>query len=124
YVIGMSICAAAMVATAVASVLGAVLGALVLTSLGAGLCFAPALTLLSDLAEASRLHQGFASGMSNMAWALGQVIGAIGGGGVASVTGNAVPLIAIAALLLATVAYALHALAPGPAGGEGELRTG
>ena len=68
---------------------GAVLAALILTSLGAGLCFAPALTLLSDVAESSGLHQGFAAGLSNMAWAAGQVVGGIGGGGVASLTGNA-----------------------------------
>ena len=71
--------------------------ALIVTSLGAGLCFAPALTLISDVAEASSLHQGFAAGLSNMAWASGQVIGGIGGGVVASLTGNAVPSIAIAA---------------------------
>ena len=67
-----------------AQTLGVVLAALIVTSLGAGLCFAPALTLLSDIAESSRLHQGFAAGLSNMAWASGQVIGGVGGGVVAS----------------------------------------
>jgi len=114
YVVGLSICAVAMIAVAAAMVLGAVLGALILTSLGAGLCFTPALTMLSEVADASALHQGFAAGLSNMAWAAGQVIGAIGGGGVASLTGNAVPAIAIAALLLLTVLYAFRALPPGP----------
>lgn len=114
YVIGLSICAAAMVVVGLAMVLGAVLGALILTSLGAGLCFTPALTLLSDVADASALHQGFAAGLSNMAWAAGQVLGGIGGGGVASLTGNAAPAIAIAALLVLTVAYAFRTLAPGP----------
>ncbi len=89
-----------------------VLAALIVTSLGAGLCFAPALTLLSDVAEASSLHQGFAAGLSNMAWASGQVVGGIGGGAVASVAGNAVPSLAITALLLATVLYAYRALPP------------
>ena len=42
-----------------------------------------------------------------MAWAAGQVIGGVGGGGVASVTGNAVPSLAIAVLLLLTVALRL-----------------
>ena len=68
----------------VAQALGVVLAALILTSLGAGICFAPALTLLSDVAESSSLHQGFAAGLSNMAWASGQVIGGVGGGVVAS----------------------------------------
>jgi MFS family permease len=112
YVSGLTICAAAMVAVALAQALGGVLAALIVTSLGAGLCFAPALTLLSDVAEASNLHQGFASGLSNMAWASGQVVGGVGGGVVASRTGYAAPSIAIAVLLLVTVAYAFHSLAP------------
>ena len=112
YVAGLTICALAMVGLALAQTLGAVLAALVVTSLGAGLCFAPALTLLSDVADASSLHQGFAAGLSNMAWASGQVVGGVGGGVVATVTGNAAPSIAIAVLLLFTVAYAFRALAP------------
>lgn len=114
YVIGLTICAAAMVAIALTQTLGGVLAALIVTSLGAGLCFAPALTLLSDIADASQLHQGFAAGLSNMAWASGQVIGGVGGGVVASLTGNAAPSIAIAALLLLTVLYAFRALGSTP----------
>lgn len=110
YVIGLGICAAAMVAVGVATTLNTVLGALILTSLGAGLCFAPALTLISDVAESSRLHQGFAAGVSNMAWASGQVIGGAGGGVVASFTGYAAPSIAIAALLAVTVVYAFRTM--------------
>ncbi len=97
YVTGLSICAVAMAGVAVAATLGGILAALIVTSLGAGLCFAPALTLISDVAEASSLHQGFAAGLSNMAWASGQVIGGIGGGVVASLTGNVVPSVPIAA---------------------------
>ncbi|HSS34451.1 MAG TPA: MFS transporter [Solirubrobacterales bacterium] len=122
YVVGLSICAAAMLAIAAAMALGPVLGALIFTSLGAGLCFTPALTLLSDVADASSLHQGFAAGLSNMAWASGQVIGGIGGGAVASLTGNAVPAIGVAVLLLLTVAYAFRSLTPGPTPGAGDLR--
>jgi MFS family permease len=114
YVAGLSICAVAMVAIALAQTLGAVLAALIVTSLGAGLCFAPALTLISDIAESSRLHQGFAAGLSNMAWASGQVIGGIGGGVVASLTGNALPSIAIAVLLLVTVVYAFRTMSTPP----------
>ncbi len=112
YVCGLTICAVAMIAIATVSTLGLVLGGLVLTSLGAGLCFAPALTLISDVAESSRLHQGFAAGVSNMAWAAGQVIGGIGGGAVASITGNAEPSIAISLLLMFTVVYAFRAMDP------------
>jgi MFS family permease len=113
YVSGLAICAVAMVAIAVVETLGLVIGALILTALGAGLCFAPALTLISDTAEASDLHQGFAAGLSNMAWASGQVIGGIGGGVVASLTGNAEPSFAIALLLALTVFYAARTMEPG-----------
>jgi MFS family permease len=112
YVAGLTICAVAMVAIALAETLGAVLAALIFTSLGAGLCFAPALTLLSDIAEASSLHQGFAAGLSNMAWAAGQVVGGAGGGVMASLTGNALPSFLIATLLMGTVVYAFRSLAP------------
>jgi MFS family permease len=114
YVVGLSICAGAVLVLGLASTLGFVLAGLIVTSLGAGLCFAPALAMISDVAEASSLHQGFAAGLSNMAWASGQVVGGIGGGVLASLTGNAAPSIAIAALLMITVAYALRSLTPGP----------
>ena len=113
YVIGLAICAVAMVVVGTAAMLGVVLASLIFTSLGAGLSFAPALTLLSDVAEASSLHQGMAAGVSNMAWATGQVIGAVGGGVVASFAGNAVPSIAIAMLILLTAVYAFRVLEPG-----------
>jgi MFS family permease len=112
YVSGLTICAMAMVAIAAVATLGEVLAALVLTSLGAGLCFAPALTLISDVADESNLHQGYAAGLSNMAWASGQVVGGIGGGVVASITGNAAPSLAIAVLLAVTVAYAFRVMQP------------
>jgi MFS family permease len=115
YVLGLSICSLAMVGFAVAMALAPVLGALILTSLGAGLCFTPAMTLLSEAADTTALHQGFAAGLSNMAWALGQVLGGIGGGGIASIAGNAVPALAVAALLALTVFYAFRFLTPGPA---------
>jgi MFS family permease len=113
YVAGLAICAVAMIAIATVTSLAGVIAGLIVTSLGAGLCFAPALTLISDTAEASSLHQGFAAGLSNMAWASGQVIGGIGGGVVASLTGNAEPSIAIALLLALTVIYAFRTMDPG-----------
>src|SRR3954453_11806604 len=113
YVSGLMICALAMIAIAVVATLGGGIGALVATSLGAGLCFAPALTLISDTAESSSLHQGFAAGLSNMAWASGQVAGGIGGGVIASLTGNAAPSLAIALLLALTAVYAFRTMEPG-----------
>lgn len=112
FVTGIGICACAMVGIAAAQALGPVLAALILAALGAGVCFAPALTTLSEAADLSGLHQGFAAGLSNMAWAAGQTVGALAGGGLASVTGYAVPSLAIAALLLFTAVYAYRSLAP------------
>ena len=112
FMVGLSICAVAMAAVALGQSLGIVMTGLILTSLGGGICFTPALTMLSEMAESSRLHQGLAAGLSNMAWAAGQVVGGLAGGGVASVAGNAVPSLAIIVLLLGTVFYSFHALAP------------
>jgi MFS family permease len=112
FVLGTGVCACAMVGIAAAQALGPILGALILGSLGAGICFAPALTTLSEAADASRLHQGYAAGLSNMAWAAGQTVGALAGGGVAGAAGYAIPSLAVAALLLMTSAYAYRALVP------------
>jgi MFS family permease len=114
FTVGLSICAVAMTAIAVAGTLGLVLAGLIVTALGAGICFAPALTMLSEAAESTGLHQGFAAGLSNMAWASGQVLGGLAGGAAASVAGYAAPSLAIAALLVATVVYARRVL-PAPA---------
>jgi MFS family permease len=112
FVVGTGICALAMIGIALAQALGPVLCALIVGSLGAGICFAPALTTLSETADLGGLHQGFAAGLSNMAWAAGQTAGALAGGGVASAAGYTVPSLAVAALLLLTSVYAYRFLVP------------
>jgi MFS family permease len=112
FMIGLSICALAMAAIAVGEAMGVVMAGLILTSLGGGICFTPALTMLSEEAESSSLHQGYAAGLSNMAWAAGQVVGGLAGGAAASLAGNAVPSLVIIVLLLGTVAYSFRVLAP------------
>jgi MFS family permease len=112
FMLGLSICAVAMAAVAIGQAMGVVMAGLILTSLGGGICFTPALTMLSEVAESSGLHQGFAAGLSNMAWAAGQVVGGLAGGGAASIAGNAAPSLAIIALLVGTVFYSFRALAP------------
>lgn len=122
YTFGLTICAVAVVTIAVGATMGVVLAGLMLTSLGGGACFTPALTMLTEVAESSRLHQGFAAGLSNTAWASGQVAGGLAAGGLASLAGDATPAIGIAVLLLFTAAYAHATLAPPPvqpAGGGG-----
>ncbi len=111
FVVGIGICAGAIAGIGLAQALEVVLAALILGSLGAGICFTPAMTALSETAESSHLHQGFSAGLSNMAWAAGQVVGALAAGGVASTAGYTVPSLAVAAILLCTAAYAHRFLA-------------
>lgn len=115
YAVGLAVCAVSMVVVAVAGSLAGVIGGLILTSLGAGLCFAPAMTVVADIAEQSDLHQGYAAGLSNIGWAAGQVLGGIGGGVIAEVTGNAATGIAIAVLLGLVVVYSLRTIEAEPA---------
>jgi predicted MFS family arabinose efflux permease len=112
FVTGIGICACAMVGIAAAQALGPVLAALIVGCLGAGICFAPALTTLSETADLGGLHQGFAAGLSNMAWAAGQAVGALAGGSAAGAAGYVAPSLVIAALLLFTSAYAYRSLVP------------
>jgi MFS family permease len=112
---GLLFCAITIAAIPVPQALGPMLAVAVSIAFGAGLCFAPAMTMLSDAAAATGLHQGFSAGLTNMAWAAGQVSGAVGGGVVAGAAGDALPSLLTAALLLATATAAWRA---------GEGRTG
>lgn len=68
--------------------------------------WAPAMALLSDAVEGTGLDQGFAGGLTNLAWAGGQVIGGAGGAAAADAAGDRLPYAALALLcavaLLAT----------------------
>lgn len=108
YATGMAVCAAGIALVPAAQGLGVVLTLLVVISIGAGICFAPALAMLSDAAEASGLHQGLATGLINIAWAAGQVLGSVGGGAMANAAGNALPCLLIAGILVATALVAWH----------------
>jgi MFS family permease len=108
YTTGMLVCAVAIALVPAAGSLGVMLVILIVISLGAGLCFAPALAMLSDTADATGLHQGLAAGLINVAWASGQVLGGAGGGAAASGAGDALPCLLAAVLLLVTVAAARH----------------
>ena len=106
YAVGMAVCAVGIALVPLSHALGVLLALLVAISVGAGLCFAPALAMLSDAAGASGLHQGLAAGLINVAWASGQVMGAVGGGAAASAGGDALPCLVVAGLLTATVVMA------------------
>lgn len=111
YVGGMLISALAVLVLAATGVLELAVAALIGVCAGAGFCFTPAMAMLSDAASATGLHQGLAAGLTNMAWAAGQVTGGIGGGGTASLAGNALPFVLVALLVLATAALT-HRLGP------------
>jgi hypothetical protein len=62
------------------------------------------MALLSDAAEATGLQQGLGFALVNLAWASGQVAGSAGGGSLAKMTSDAVPLLIVVAFALATLA--------------------
>jgi MFS family permease len=113
FVTGLGVAGIGMLGIAAAQAVGVVVIGLLIASLGAGLCFAPALTMLAETTESGPLQEGLAAGLSNMAWASGQVIGGIVGGATAEVAGYAAPSIAVAAVLILTGAYALRTELPG-----------
>ena len=79
---------------------------LVLTSIAFSTLFTPGIALVSDRAEQSGLTQGFAFGVMNGAWAVGQVAGAPLAGAVAGASGQGAAYllcVALAALTLAGV---------------------
>jgi MFS family permease len=102
YFVGMVFCAIALALLPMPDSLGIVLALLIALSMGAGVCFTPALAMLSDAAEDSGLHQGLAAGLINIAWAAGQVLGSIGSGAAAAAAGDALPCLVVAAGLVAT----------------------
>jgi MFS family permease len=75
----------------------------VLTALSLAGFWAPAMALLSDAADAGGLEQGFAAALMNMAWALGQMVGAGAGGALAKVAGDALPTLGLAGLAILTL---------------------
>ncbi|HZU61216.1 MAG TPA: MFS transporter [Solirubrobacteraceae bacterium] len=79
-------------------------GLVVMSSLSLAGFWAPAMALLSEAADASGLDQGLAAALINMAWALGQMMGAGGAGALAKAAGDAPPMILVSALCLLTLA--------------------
>ena len=83
----------------------AVLALLVVAaSMSFGSFWTPAMALLSDEAEARGLEYAYAFALINIAWAPGQAIGSVGGGGLAQVTSDAVPYLLLSGASLITFA--------------------
>jgi MFS family permease len=64
--------------------------------------WAPGMAMLSDAADEVGLDQALAFSISNLAWSLGHVVGAGGGGAIAEATSNTVPFAALAVICAAT----------------------
>lgn len=67
-----------------------------------GTLFTPAMTLVSEGAQAQHLDQGLAFGLGNLVWAAGQAIAASGSGALAQATTDLVPYCVLAVACLAT----------------------
>ena len=83
---------------------GALLAVIVIT---AGTCFGmfwvPAMSLLTDTAEALGLDHAMALALVSLAWAPGQAVGAAAGGALARASSDAVPYLMLAAACLLTL---------------------
>lgn len=75
-----------------------------------GLFWAPAMAMLSEASEDAGLDQAIAFAISNLAWAVGHVVGAGAGGGLADLTSDTVPY-ALLAVICAVTFAAVTALA-------------
>jgi predicted MFS family arabinose efflux permease len=67
-----------------------------------GLSWAPAMSLVSHTAERRGANAAWAVALINMAWAPGQAIGAVGGGGLARLAADWVPFVVLSGVCLAT----------------------
>jgi MFS family permease len=76
----------------------------------------PAATLITDAVERAGGALAFATMLFNLAWGVGQTIGAPAGGALGQATGDIVPYAAMAALMVATLPLARGVLRARPAG--------
>jgi len=106
YMIGAAASSVAVIVLGAADLLPVLSVAVVLAAFGAGMSFTPGSTLMSEVATAAGVNQGYASGASNVAWGGGQTIGAIAGGLIAGAAGFLVPCLLTAAVLLGAAALA------------------
>lgn len=114
YLIGILIIAAAIAVIGIFAVLPVVIAAVIAIAFGAGLAFTPSITLLTEVAEAGGLNQGYASGASNAAWGGGQMLGAFGAGALAG-GGYLLPCLVTVAVLGTGAVVARGVREPRPA---------
>lgn len=76
---------------------------MVLSSMLLGVFWAPVMALLADVAERYGVDQAHAAALMNLAWAAGQIVGAVGSGAASSSFGDAAPTLMVSALCLLTL---------------------
>ena len=107
------------------------LGLLIVVALGAPMTgsLIPAVSLMTDATERAAVTLLIATTAVNLAYAVGETIGAPAAAGLSTVAGDALPLLLIAAVLLATLVLVLRTLPQGagtnpPAGDPDPIREG
>jgi MFS family permease len=95
----------------------ALLGVLVAVALGGPMTASmiPAVSLLTEATERAAVTLVLATGAVNLAYAVGETLGAPVAAGISQATGDAIPLILIAVLMLATLPLVRRAGRPAPA---------
>lgn len=100
YRIGMVIGVIGILGVGIAASISLVFAAVVMCAFSAGMAFAPSITLIADSATSAGIAQGYASGLSNVAWGGGQMLGAVGGGALAA-AGFLLPALVTVIVLIA-----------------------
>jgi MFS family permease len=77
--------------------------------------WAPAMALLSDASEQAGLDLALAFSLSNLAWAMGHLVGSTAGGALADATADAVPYALLSVICAATLAGVIGLARSAPA---------
>jgi MFS family permease len=85
---------------------GLIVPLVLLAGLAYSTFYAPSMALISDGAERAGLAQGLAFGLMNAFWAIGNAAGPAAGGALADAAGDALPFVLLAAICVATLAFA------------------
>jgi len=115
--VGLILAAAVLLGLAWTTDRWALAGLIVASGIAVGSFWAPATALLSEGWEAVGLSHGLGFALLNLAWAPGNFVGSVVGGGLAELAGDAAAYATIAALCVATflaVRPRLRATAPAP----------
>lgn len=106
YLVGTAALTVAVIGLGILERLPLLFAVIVVMAFGAGMAFTPASTLVTEIAGDSGVNQGYAAGAANVAWGGGQTVGAAGGGALAGASGDLLPCLITAAILLAAAGVA------------------